>query len=71
MPACVPLPLMTIENSLLDAMMGPGVRPNLPGGMPGQLCMPNTASIGKRVNSPSSIMRLAPPPPSSAGWKIT
>ena len=37
---------------------------------PGQLCMPNTASQGKRSNRPSSIMRCAPPPPSSAGWKI-
>ncbi len=38
--------------------------------MPGMLCIAKTASQGKRSNRPSSIMRSAPPPPSSAGWKI-
>ncbi|CFN63580.1 Uncharacterised protein [Bordetella pertussis] len=39
--------------------------------MPGMLCMPNTASHGKRSNRPSSIMARAPAlPPSSAGWKM-
>ncbi len=45
------------------------VVPNEPTGMPGQLCMPNTASHGKRLNRPSLIISRAPPPPSSAGWK--
>ena len=55
---------------MLDAIIGPSHTPKLPAGMPGQLCMPYTASIGKRSNRPSSIMRRAPAPPSSAGWKI-
>ena len=38
--------------------------------MPGQLCMPYTASIGNCSNRPSSIILRAPAPPSSAGWKI-
>ena len=39
--------------------------------MPGMLCIAKTASQGKRSNRPSAIMRSAPPPPSSAGWKIS
>ena len=65
-----PLPVMVILNSLLDAITGPGETANLPTSMPGQLCMPNTASIGNCSNSPSWIISRAPPPPSSAGWKI-
>ena len=67
MAACPPLPRMVILNSLLDAITGPALTANVPSGNPGQLCNPNTASIGNRSNSPSSIMRFAPPPPSSAG----
>ncbi|MNY20428.1 hypothetical protein D3C86_1539060 [compost metagenome] len=70
MAACAPLPFTTMRNSLLDAISGPAVVPNEPTGMPGQLCMPNTASHGKRLNRPSLIISRAPPPPSSAGWKI-
>ena len=36
-------------------------------GRPGMLCIAKTASHGWRSNRPSSIMRSAPPPPSSAG----
>ncbi len=68
--ACPPLPVRVILNSLLEAMTGPGETAKLPTAMPGQLCMPNTASIGNCVNSPSLIISRAPPPPSSAGWKI-
>ncbi len=66
-----PLPLIVIVNSLLPAITGPERSANCPTPMPGQLCMPNTASQGAFVNSPSSIIRCAPAPPSSAGWKIT
>ena len=43
--------------------MGPAVLPNLPAGMPGQLCKPKTASQGNRSNSPSDhpLGRRAPP----------
>ena len=75
MPLCgsaawPPLPRMVILNSLLEAITGPGLTANLPTCMPGQLCMPNTASIGNCSNRPSLIISRAPPPPSSAGWKI-
>ena len=46
---------------------GADVTLKVPAGEPGQLCMPKTAFIGKRSNSPSSIILRAPPPPSSAG----
>src|SRR6218665_44044 len=75
MPVCgsaawPPLPRMVIRNSLVEAITGPGLTEKLPTGMPGQLCMPNTACIGNCSNRPSSIITRAPPPPSSAGWKI-
>ncbi len=68
--ACAPLPLIVMRNSLLDAISAPTRVPNAPTGTPGQLCRPNTASHGKRSNRPSLIISRAPPPPSSAGWKI-
>ena len=55
---------------LLDAITGPALTANLPTCDPGQLCMPNTASMGNCRNRPSLIISRAPPPPSSAGWKI-
>jgi hypothetical protein len=70
MAAWPPLPRTTILNSLLDAMAGPGPTAIVPSRMPGQLCMPNTACIGNCSNSPSLTISRAPPPPSSAGWKI-
>ncbi len=69
--ACAPLPVTVISNSFDDAIIGPAVTPNVPTPAPGQLCIPNTASHGKRSKRPSSIITRAPPPPSSAGWKIT
>ena len=59
-----------MRNSLLDAKQGPLLSANCPTAMPGQLCAPNTASIGNFSNRPSFIISRAPPPPSSAGWKI-
>ena len=47
-----------------------GAGHELPTGRPGRLCMPNTASQGKRSNSPSFSIAWAPPRPSSAGWKM-
>ncbi|KAG0732237.1 hypothetical protein G6F23_014518 [Rhizopus arrhizus] len=64
-----PSPLTVILKPLAAAIMGPAHTPNEPAGRPGQLCMPNTASQGKRVNRPSWIMARPPAPPSSAGWK--
>jgi hypothetical protein len=42
------------------AIIGPGLMPTVPGRIAGQLCMPYTASTGKRSNSPSWIMARAP-----------
>src|SRR5574343_715021 len=70
MAAWQPLPRMVILNSLLEAKTGPLLSANSPAFMPGQLWMPKIASIGKRSNRPSLIISRAPPPPSSAGWKI-
>src|SRR6478735_3170122 len=75
MPRCgmapwPPLPRIVILNSEVEAITGPGLTANLPTSPPGQLCMPNTASIGNFSNRPSLIISRAPPPPSSAGWKI-
>ena len=41
-----------------------------PAGMPGMLCMPNIASQGKSSRQAVVDHLRAPPPPSSAGWKI-
>ena len=73
MPRCgsaawLPLPRMTMRNSLLLAIIAPGFTPNMPTFMPGQLWAPNMASIGNFSNRPSLIISRAPPPPSSAGW---
>ena len=68
--ACEPLPRTVILNSLLEANEGPDRSAKCPTGIPGQLCMPKIASIGNSLNRPSLIISRAPPPPSSAGWKI-
>ena len=68
--ACEPLPWIVIVNSLLDANAGPLLSANWPAFRPGQLWAPNTASIGNFSNRPSRIISRAPPPPSSAGWKM-
>ncbi|MNQ14469.1 hypothetical protein D3C85_274200 [compost metagenome] len=54
----------------MAAIAGPVTQPTCPAPTPGQLCRPKTASHGKRVNRPSSIIFFAPAPSSSAGWKI-
>src|SRR6266478_4746257 len=60
-----------MSNSLVEASIGPGATPNWPTASPGQLCSANTASQLKRSKRPSRIIRSAPAPPSSAGWKIS
>ena len=70
MAAWPPLPRTVILNSLVDAITGPALAAMVPAGMPGQLCMPYTACMGNFSNRPSSIITRAPPPPSSAGWKM-
>ena len=68
--ACPPLPRTAMTTRSAEASAAPLRKASVPTGCPGALCSANTASQGKRWNSPSSTMRLAPPPPSSAGWKI-
>ncbi|KAG0747725.1 hypothetical protein G6F24_015505 [Rhizopus arrhizus] len=67
---CPPTPSSTMVTLSEDAMVGPSRSSRWPCGWPGMLCIAKMASQGYFVNSPSSIMRLAPPRPSSAGWKI-
>ena len=66
-----PLPVTVMVNSAVAAMIGPGRIANWPTGRPGMLCMPNTFSMPKRSIMPSLTISLPPPPPSSAGWKMT
>jgi hypothetical protein len=66
---CAPRPVTTISKMSKDAIIGPGITPNFPTGMPGQLCMPYTPSTGNRLNRPSSTIARPPPSCSSAGWK--
>ena len=68
---CVPLPVMVISMFATAAMMGPFLQAKVPAGICGQLCMPNTISIGQRSNRPSFTMISPPARFSSAGWKIT
>ncbi|MCY1302048.1 hypothetical protein D9M70_516860 [compost metagenome] len=67
---CPPRPCTVMRASSTAAMIGPSLRANWPKGRPGSLWSANTASQGNCSNSPSSIMILAPPKFSSAGWKI-
>ena len=67
---CAPLPVTVMSKKAPPAIIAPVRMANLPTGRPGRLCMPKTASHGKRSNSPSSIIASAPPRPSSAGWKM-
>ena len=68
--ACPPLPRTVMTTRSAEASAGPLRKPSVPSGWPGALCSAKMASQGKRWNRPSSTMRLAPPAPSSAGWKI-
>ena len=65
-----PRALMVISNRLSLAVMAPALVAKFPAGMPGILCIAKTASASKRVNSPSSIIAVAPSPCSSLGWKM-
>ena len=65
-----PLPSMAMSKKAPPAIAVPGQIANSPTAMPGRLCMPNTASHGKRSNNLSSSMASAPPMPSSPGWKM-
>ncbi len=67
---CAPRPSMSMSKKAPPAIIGPARTANFPSGMPGRLCMPKMASQGKRLNRPSSTIALAPPRPSSAGWKM-
>ncbi len=40
MAACAPRPVTVISKMSKPAIIGPGITPNWPTGMPGQLCMP-------------------------------
>ena len=62
-----------IVNVMRDAaaMTGPACTATVPAARPGQLCRPNTCSIGNRSSMPSASMDRAPPYPSSAGWKMS
>ena len=64
--AVSPGPVMASTSEFRITIRGKGGH----AAMPGQLCMPNTACIGNFSNKPSLIISRAPPPPSSAGWKI-
>jgi hypothetical protein len=68
--AWLPLPRMVILNSLLDAITGPGLTQRCPLGIAGPVVHAEHGLHGKRSNRPSLIISRAPPPPSSAGWKI-
>ncbi|MCY1215589.1 hypothetical protein D9M72_274390 [compost metagenome] len=65
-----PMPASVMVTLSADACAAPWRSSNRPGAVPGTLCMAKTASHGYLSNKPASIIRLAPPSPSSAGWKI-
>ncbi|MNF96961.1 hypothetical protein D3C84_797720 [compost metagenome] len=65
-----PTPSITTSSRSWEAISGPARKHRWPVSMPGMLCMPNSASQGKRSSRPSASMASAPPWPSSAGWKI-
>ncbi|CAB4757968.1 unannotated protein [freshwater metagenome] len=64
-----PRPVTAISKLSSLAMMPPDRVWMCPASIPGQLCRPNMASIGKRASSPSASIAFAPRPCSSAGWK--
>ncbi|MNY52602.1 hypothetical protein D3C86_1882870 [compost metagenome] len=66
-----PLPSITRENSSVLAMTGPERIPTVPTGWLFQTCRPMAASTLGFSITPASIMGLAPPGPSSAGWKTS
>ena len=68
--ACPPFPFKVTSNLSAAAITDPLWTATLPSLIPGQLCIPQTLSIGNCWNKPSSIMASPPPPPSSAGWNI-
>ena len=53
------------------ASSGPGLMPNVPSAVPGQVCMPYSSWMPKRSSRPSSSMASPPVRPSSLGWKMT
>ncbi len=67
---CPPFPRKVILNSLLAAIVGPARRLIWPASIPGMLCSLYIASQENFSNRPSSIINLAPTPPSLAGWKM-
>ena len=69
--ACPPSPFIVISKKSDAAKNGPALIANLPISKSGQLCMPYTSCMPKRSIKPSSHISRPPPPPSSAGWKMT
>src|SRR5262245_44278069 len=67
---CAPRPATSRSKNAPPAIIGPERTAKRPSAMPGRLCMPKSAWPGKRRNRPSSTIALAPPMPSSAGWKM-
>ena len=65
-----PLALMRMSKRSEAASIGPARVAMWPTGMPGLLCIANTASHGNLSNSPSCTMTRPPPNPSSPGWKM-
>ena len=65
---CAPRPCNTILSASLAVMTAPGRNSTQPAGA-GVTCWPKaTSGMPNRANRPSSIIAVAPPPISSAGW---
>jgi hypothetical protein len=62
-----PFPLIFASKKPLPANNGPDLEATSPIGKSGAICNPNIAVTFS--NAPASKIFLAPPPPSSAGWK--
>jgi hypothetical protein len=67
MAAWPPLPLITALKKPFPANIGPDLEATSPKGKLFRTCNPNMAETFSKT--PASKIFLAPPPPSSAGWK--
>ena len=61
---------MVMSKNAPPAIIGPGRIANVPTGMPGVIVHAEDAVAGKALEQPVLDHRLAPPRPSSAGWKM-
>jgi hypothetical protein len=66
-----PFPLTVISNAPAAARRTPGLLITMPVVAPGHTCNPKICSTSGECRTPSSHIRSAPAPPSSAGWKIS